>query len=190
MSPRNARKIQMSTNKIICISGKRGSGKSLLAKYLGEYGFNKVSLADELKEYCKRDFGIPYGGEYDVFKEQPTPFRRTDGSFLTPRDIWIRCGIYYRSIDPLFWCRKIRLHEMTVIDDIRFINEVDYFRKLGAKFVRIERDPALNIYKAALDDLSETELDKFTEWDAKLETTFNVYPKDLEKFAEYVVEHV
>lgn len=178
--------------KIIGISGKRESGKSTLAKYLEEYSYKRTSLANPLKEMCKTLYGLNDDQVYGCLKESPTQYKRTDGSFYTPRDILIREGCLKRSINPDFWCEKLEhsIYEgLFVIDDIRFLNEINYFKKLGAKFVRLERSQEA-IGKAALDDLSETELDNYKEWDAILPAEFNRDISDLEKFASWLIEHL
>lgn len=178
--------------KIIGISGKRESGKSSLARFLEEYRYKRLSLATPLKEMCMRLYGLTRDQVYGVFKESMTKYKRTDGSFYTPRDILIREGCLKRSIDPDFWCRKLDEEimnskvEKVVIDDIRFLNEINYFKKLGAKFVRLERSQEV-IGKAALDDLSETELDNYKDWDAILPAHLNNNLDDLKQFAQKVV---
>lgn len=179
---------------LFCISGLRGSGKSLLASFLEhKHGFERFSLADELKKECLRDWKLLtpqmlWGKD----KEIPTGYKRRQGQPLTARDIMIRHGEYRRSIDELHWCKKFdpNIGERIAIDDLRFKNEVEYFKKHGAKFVRIERKKELNIFKAALDDQSESELNNFAEWDFKLDAEHNQTPKDLERFASYLVEHL
>lgn len=179
--------------KIIGISGKRESGKSSLGKALEKFGFKRVSLATPLKEMCKQLYNLHDEEVYGCLKESPTQYRRTGGSFYTPRDILIREGCLKRSIDPNFWCRLLDQQlfglDKVVIDDIRFKNEIEYFRKLGAKFVRLERSQEA-IGKAALDDLSETELDSYIDWDFILLKKFNRNLKDLDTFAEYIVDHL
>ncbi len=178
---------------VIAISGKRGSGKTLLSKNFEKYGFIRLSLAGELKQRCITDFGLTNEQVNGVFKESPTQYRRTDGSFFTPRDIMIRMGTFYRSIDKDFWLKQldysIKNYDRVVIDDIRFTNEIEFLKKWhNVKFVRIERFQELNPYKAALDDLSENELDSFKEWDYYLSPQCNRVPEDLEKYAEYIVD--
>lgn len=171
------------------ISGKRGSGKSLLASYLEHYqGFTRFSLADELKKEVMRDWGLMPIQLWGKDKETPTKYTRTDGSPLTPRDIMIRHGIYRRSIDPLYFCKKFdpRIGDRIVCDDLRFKNELSFFTQWSPKFVRIERSAELNVFKAAIDDFSETELDSFKAWDYTLPAERNIHATDLKKFAEHI----
>lgn len=179
------------------ISGKRGSGKSLLAAYLErEHGFERFSLADELKRECLRDWkklspSMLWGKD----KEIPTGYTRQHpkGYPLTGRDIMIRHGEYRRMVDELYWCRKFdpQIGDRVVCDDIRFMNEIKFFKdNYDAKFVRIERKPELNIFKAALDDKSENELDEYKEWDYVLPAEWNVAPNDLQEFAKSISDSI
>jgi hypothetical protein len=173
---------------VLGISGVRGSGKSLLGLHLTKYGFERISLASWLKQEAVCKFGLTSAQVYGTEKETPTQYVRTDGSPLTGRDILIRMGVFYRSIDPLWFCKKleeeIKPNGKYVIDDIRFVNEINFFKDLyRAKFVRIERLPELNVYKAALDDLSETELNNQASWDWVLPAELNKTSEDLAMFA-------
>lgn len=174
---------------LLGISGKRESGKSLLASFLEHYhGWARFSLADELKKEVMRDWKLTPAQLWGKEKETPTQYKRTDGSPLTARDIMIRHGIYKRSIDPLYFCKRFEsgIGDKIVCDDIRFLNEINYFKShFGAKFVRIERSQEA-IGKAALDDLSETELDTFKDWDILLPAERNVISDDLKSFASYI----
>ncbi len=176
-------------SKILCISGLRGSGKSLLASYLEHnHGWERFSLANELKKEVMRDWKLTPAMLWGKDKEIPTGYKRRQGQDLTARDIMIRHGEYRRSIDELYWCRQFNpeIGEKIVIDDLRFKNETQFFTVLGAKFVRIERKMELNIYSAALDDQSETELNDWGKWDYKLTEDLNVTSKDLENYADYL----
>lgn len=176
------------------ISGKRGSGKSTLAKFLEfDHNFATFSLADELKREVMRDWGLKPSMLWGKDKEIPTGYTRRHpiGHPLTARDIMIRHGEYRRGVDELYWVRKFNpeLAERIVCDDIRFMNEVRYFKEnFGAKFVRIERKPELNVFKGALDDLSENELDGFKDWDFVLPAEENVNENDLKAFAARIAK--
>ena len=175
------------------ISGKRESGKSLLASYLEHYhGWARFSLADDLKKRAMKDFNLLPNQLWGKDKEVPTQYVRTNGEPLTARDILIRMGTFYRSVDQLFWCKQFdpRIGDRIVCDDIRFVNEIKYFKDVyGAKFIRLDRFQELCPHKAALDDLSEQELDGYKEWDYKLKAEDNKYAKDLENFASYLTSH-
>lgn len=176
--------------KLLGISGKRGVGKTTLAKFLvRNHGFLRVSLASPLKEMCKRDYGLTEEAVDGPLKESPTKFKYDAGAYYTARDILILEGNLKRRIDPDFFCKKALhcMHQLGpsskfVIDDIRFLNELNYFKKEGAKFVRLERAETLPI----LADLSETELDNYPEWDGRLIRELNRVPEDLEKFAAFL----
>lgn len=180
----------------IGISGKRGSGKSLLASYLEhEHGFERFSLADELKREVMRDWKLSPNMLWGKDKEVPTGYTRQHpkGYPLTGRDIMIRHGEYRRMIDELYWCKRFspEIGERVVCDDIRFLNEVDFFKSnYGAKFVRIERKPELNVFQAALDDKSENELDMFKEWNWHLPAERNLNSNDLKVFARTIAESI
>lgn len=178
---------------LVCVSGKRESGKSLLASFLEhDYGFERFSLADDLKKRAMRDFGLQPRQLWGTDKESPTQYQRTDGSMYTARDILIRMGTFYRSIDKLFWCKQFdpRIGDKIVCDDMRFVNELMYFKdNYKAILIRLHRSQEA-IGKAALDDLSETELDAHKEWDFVLPEERNNTPDDLKQFASYISSHI
>jgi len=180
---------------ILGISGKRGTGKSTLANSLrNRAGFEEISLAAPLKEMVRRDLGLTIDQTDGPFKEAPTQYRRTDGSFFTPRDIMIRVGTLYRSFDPQFWVKKAFSNltdgGLYVVSDVRFANECNAIKELGGLLVRIDRSQDLNIFKAALDDLSETELDAWGKWDFKLDARDNKNISDLTRFADSIVSAI
>lgn len=178
---------------LLMISGKRESGKSLLASYLEHYhGWERFSLADDLKKRVLKDFNLNTKQLWGNEKESPTQYKRTDGSMYTGRDILIRMGTFYRSIDHLFWCKQFdpRIGDKIVCDDLRFLNEVMYFKQTyNAKIVRLNRLQELKPHSAALDDLSETEMDSYGDYDWSLSEEENKTPGDLQKYAEYLNTH-
>lgn len=174
--------------RILGISGKRGSGKSLLGGILGYHGFKKVSLAASLKDEAMRLFNL--GNEHVNGELKEVPQDKLDGN--TPRQLMIDLGALGRKFSKggMFWVERLYntkiatlpADALVVIDDIRFINEAEFFKKHGAKIVRLERDPKLNVYKEEIKDASETELDDY-KFDLVLKKEDNINPQSLEKFA-------
>lgn len=185
--------------RLIAISGKRRSGKSSLGTILEvEYGYTPLSLAAPLKAMVRAQFGLTEEQTDGAFKEAPTQYKdaATD-KFLTPRDILIRVGGLYRSIDPQFWVKKlfdqIKLREQAqlgtyVITDVRFKNEMEWVKKHGGITVRIERDEQFT--GAPINDPSETELDDYGRFDVFIPAQSNVVMDDLYKSAERIHNYV
>lgn len=176
---------------LIGISGKRGSGKDLLGTILAsEHGFVRYSFARALKQHV-RDFMLLTEEQTDGGrKEMPTAYEKTDGWFYTPREIMIEVGQFYRQFDRNFWVRKVLRYAMdeqnACITDCRFVNEADAIRAAGGVVIRLERKPELNIYKGAIDDATETELDHYS-FDYVLGADFNLTPADLQHFAKEII---
>ena len=84
---------------------------------------------------------------------------------LTFRQLLQLWGTEYRRLqDPDYWVKRLeaKLHglERVVIDDVRFLNEVEMIQRLGGKVIRIDRPgPAESTHA------SEIELDSFDGWD-------------------------
>lgn len=174
---------------VIGISGKRGTGKSLLCNpYLKARGFEVYAFADPLKEDVRRAYGITKEHTDGKLKEVAAP--KLGGK--TPREAMIAEGEIRRrfSENSLYWVSRLydkikQLHSDSIvaISDVRFKNEATYIRHFGGYIVRLERDPKLNIYKEVINDASETELDDYP-FDKVLPANRNVNPQDLERFAE------
>lgn len=184
---------------ILGLSGKRGSGKDALYSKLAPLGWDRVSFADELKKKIRQDFNLTIEQTDGKLKETPCGYINEEGVELTPRDIMTLCGKYYRSIDPMFWVKQAfkslndldnsftKADEVSVrkivVTDVRFKNEVEYLKDRGAFIIRIDRDPALNIYKIPLTDFTETSLDNYN-FDHKITADRNVDFADLEREAK------
>lgn len=196
---------------LIGISGKKGSGKDLLASFLKQkYGFMNVPFASELKKKVREDFNLITEHTDGLLKEKPTEFveRRVHAingmivrtEYWTPRTIMIEYGQFFRQFDPNYWVKKTfdKIDSMNLfkgpdlrftISDVRFKNEADYIKSKGGLLVRLERKPELNIYTPS-DDISETELDDYTGFDFKLHKDMNLIPEHLSKFADHIMESV
>lgn len=162
-------------SEVIAFGGKRGRGKTLAADYLVEnYGFKKLSFASKLKEVAEELFP----GITKAPKEKP--YKNYD---WTPRDFMIRLGQFMRYWDPEYWVKSLDLEHKRgkiVIDDLRFKNEAAYLKQFDAKLVRLERYGKLNIYGPQdLDDVSETDLDDYKDWDYQVPEVVNTTPDSL-----------
>lgn len=173
---------------IIGISGKRGTGKSLLGGILHYHGFKRFSFAGTLKADAKSLFNI--GEEHVNGDLKEVPQEKLGGH--TPRELMIELGTFARkfSKDGMFWVNRLYNNHLAqlpddviaVIDDVRFTNEADFIRNHKGLLIRLERKPELNIYKKVIDDPSETQLDNY-QFDLTLDADKNINPSSLEQFA-------
>lgn len=199
---------------LIGIAGKKGSGKDSLASYLGsKYGFVNIPFAKELKSAVRRDFGFSLDHTDGMLKESKTQYvsnvvHAVNGMVIrtehwTPRDIMIAYGQFFRQFDKDYWVKKTfdKIQEIRMfhnygsdsrvtISDVRFKNEADYIRSQGGILVRLERKPELNVYKDVSNDISETDLDDYKNFDLTLPEESNINPEDLSKFADGIMRHI
>ena len=140
--------------KIIALSGYAGSGKDTVGEYLvHRYNYFRIAMADALKTKVNSEFSIPPGYPKDL--ELP-------GSSQTPRDLYIKVGNFYRSIDTDFWIKQLYFHPDTryVITDLRFRSELLYLsNKFGYQVLTIRVD---RFSESRIDDISEKDLDGVT----------------------------
>lgn len=184
---------------ILGVSGKRGAGKSLLAKCLSEIGWREVSFAAALKRRVREDFGLTLDQTDGCCKEKSTDYLReyyagmgtTDHVMWTPRNIMIEYGKFFRSVDPDFWVKQawrqieqIPQNTPIVISDVRFLNETAFLKDRGAIIIRLERDPKLNIYKEKLNDITEVQLDNYSGFSMVVPPEANQFPEDLSFLAK------
>lgn len=127
----------------------------------------RVGFADKLKDLCETLYG-QYGMKHRTYYDSCPEFRSVPLATcaMTPRDIWIQVGQAMRSVWSDVWVRAVlddpwyRQHDVVVIPDTRFINEVMAIKTLGGIVVKIEKDDVPVTHDAADDALSE-----FTGWD-------------------------
>jgi hypothetical protein len=174
--------------KIVGLSGKASSGKTSVANYLAKhYGYTHLALAIPLKNLCKEHFALTDEQVHGKLKEV------VDERYgVSPRQILINTGRFYRSIDPMFWVKKLRgellntLQAQTrvfVISDVRFPNEAEWIRTYGGINVRLERPIEQRGFE--LDDESETALDSYN-FDLRIPESSNVDLDDIPKIAQRI----
>lgn len=140
----------------VALSGKAGCGKSTIAKNLVKYhGFVRMSFATRLKEISKELFPARMSAP----KEE---HRKTLQLF----------GCFCRLIDPNCWVQivvnQIHALDRVVIDDVRFVNEIQALKKLSFNLIRIERSDELRKawgYNVLDPHPSERDLDIVERWD-------------------------
>lgn len=140
---------------IIALCGKKGSGKSSLAKALreelngGASPCHILSLALPIKNLVHKAYGEPpRTADGSADKEAPAIYP------YTFRGAYQKVGQGLRHIlDEKFWLRTWersaeQLAELgnkrestLIVDDVRYHNEVDFFRNKGAMMVRLLRNP-------------------------------------------------
>ena len=171
---------------ILGIAGKRGTGKTSAATYLHDiYRFKIISFASRLKEVA--EWLHPGIGHWK--KEAP----KLELNGQTPREYYISLGAHERFYDPDYWVKESGVANAIgriAIDDVRFPNEVDYLKKLGAKVVRLNRFEKLNIYGKDLDDISETALDDFKGFDYIVQDCRNCTMPDLKREMDIIMENM
>lgn len=156
---------------LIGLSGKAGAGKTTLANHLtSEYGYHQFAFADALKDVVGRAFGFSDEQLYGDQKEIPDPrFGKS------PRWCLQYLGTeVFRSIWPEIWIWNLRQsimdflstngQRLIVVTDVRFRDEAEALRRLGAALIRIERPGALAT-EGVPDHVSETDLDTWPLWD-------------------------
>jgi len=183
---------------VVCISGKRGHGKSTLAQYLiNVHGYQELTFAGPLKKGCQAIFGLSDQQVHDpVAKEIVDPFWK-----VTPREILQICGteLFRNRLSELLpscssiWIRTLirQLSSLprdakVVITDCRFPDEWKAMQSIGALMVRVVRPGYVADEKFA-SHTSETALDDYNLYtpDVLLYNDTNI--EDLVKQCENVV---
>lgn len=154
----------------ILISGKARSGKDTIAKYLIEqYGYTRWAFADKLKE-CIYKYS-DWDGKKDekgrkLLQSVGQAFREYD------KDNWIK--VLAKDIVEYIQDYHFLSYFNIVISDVRFVNEIETFKKLmleafdenNIKFttIRIDR-PIENDNAEWHKDISEIDLDNYKDFD-------------------------
>ena len=144
-------------NKIISISGFRGSGKDTVGAHLQlDHGFESVSFAHPLKQTVCAMFGWAESDlagktpESRAWRTQPDPYWSEKlGRPFTPLDAMTEVGhdlIRGKFLDSIWLNRMeqhLTQHDQTnwVITDARFTPELQLIRDQGGITVWVKRDP-------------------------------------------------
>lgn len=134
-------------NNLIVICGAKRSGKDTVADYLVLKGYEKLSLADPLKDMLKVLFDFndlqledeqkeKIDPKYGISPRQAMQFFGTEIMQYKINEL-MPCG-------RLFWVLKLKdkitftNDKKYVISDMRFRHEYDEFKKMGAFIIKID----------------------------------------------------
>lgn len=171
-------------NRVIALSGWKGSGKDSVANYLVEkFGYIKKSFAARLKDLVSDTYRVPREDlDHPERKEMPLhnlPVISTDpftdsihtllqtelkSGYWTPRALCILEGSIKRSVYPNHWVQTVAMEIMIdpfskyVISDLRYQSEADTLKILlpEIQLIRISRFDSIETL-----DPSERNLDTF-----------------------------
>lgn len=143
---------------LIGLSGKSGSGKTPLAKYLmRKHGLYPCSFSNPIREFCSENFTPSPDEDPLDFYVRPTPERT--------RHILQLVGEAGRIIHEDYWLRQVPDPAgNTVFDDVRYPNEARWIQERGGVLWRLNR-----WYASAPAHKSEIALDFYRDWDAVYE---------------------
>jgi len=158
--------------KIIAFSGRKQSGKTICSEFLKELlksnGYLDIAIynfADPLKEdICMNMFGLTYVQCYgEDHSKNELVDAYWDDKQLTARDLMQLIGTdLFRKLNTNVWVNalinKIKKsnHEIVIVSDCRFPNEIEAVKKHNGLVFRLNRNP----YKS--DHISESILDSHT----------------------------
>lgn len=124
------------------------SGKSTIANYLvDKYGYTKVPFASILKEMARPIFtslGYTFQDIYGFETTQKEVMLPVIGT--TPRRIYQTLGTEWgrNMINADLWIKlweaRAKQHELVVVDDMRFPNEMEKVKEMGGICLKIVRN--------------------------------------------------
>ena len=150
-------------NKLIALTGLKGSGKDTTADYIikNYYNWEKDSFAGTLKDAVSAIFGWDRKmlagetvGDRNEREQVDEYWSKKLGYDVTPRNMLQRFGtdILRCNLHKAIWVdsleRKIvNSSKNIIITDCRFKNELDMIREIGGTVIRIERNPLPEWFK-------------------------------------------
>jgi hypothetical protein len=187
---------------LIGLSGKAGSGKSTVGDYLcGAHGYEQFAFAGALKEVVALAFGFSEEQLYGRHKETLDPRWGVSPRWCMQwlgtevlRAKWPEIWIYHLRREILGFL-SLNGQRPVVVTDVRFRDEAEALKRMGAVLVRLER-PGLRgaggyystLRSCAYEThLSETDLDSYRGWDYFIENAGSL--QDLAQLIETILAY-
>lgn len=141
--------------KIIGILGHIGSGKDTAAKfYIETQNYKKISFADALKDVLSVVFSWDRTmlegttAQSRNWRNIPDLYWSTKLGFeVTPRKMLQQIGtdLFRNHLSPVIWSSNVELKILNstsdiVVSDVRFEEEYNKLKELGAVFIRIDKE--------------------------------------------------
>lgn len=164
----------MNKPRLVAISGYAQSGKTTIASYLDDrYGYVRYRFADTLKNML-RTMGLTDNQIDGDEKEVPLDLlcgHTPRYAMQTLGTEWGRCSIG-QEIWINAWSNSVKKYlqndsdsmewDRIVVDDVRFINELEKVKEVGGLIIRVERPNIVQIKnhksETALDDVKWNEI--------------------------------
>lgn len=133
---------------LLGIVGTKGVGKDTLGDFLvRHHDFQKRAFAAPIKNACALLFQLPP----ETFEDPVEKERVVPRHGMSPRQMMQLVGtdMFRQQVHPDFWVRhfvawyeSLSRSDNIVVTDIRFQNEVDLLKDLGATIIRVTRPGA------------------------------------------------
>lgn len=153
--------------KIIALCGYKRCGKDTAANYIQRFGYQKVSIAQPLKDSCKGLFGLTdeqlHGSEKEIVLQEYGVTPRKLMQFFGTEMMQLKLQEICPTQGKKFWINRllksVSKNERYVISDLRFHHEYDSLKELyGDSSIVIK---VLNSHIIEQDEhISETEWKK------------------------------
>lgn len=184
---------------VLFITGYAGSGKSYVSDYISrKYGYKQFALGDKVKELTfklLKLFEVPINSIDDLYNENKQKYRK----YL--QQIGTECcrGVLGNNI----WCKtlfqQIRYESKIIITDLRFMNELEYFKKqysykfnTDIKVIKVENKNIIKMNHQSENEIDSLKYDYLIRNDYVKGSTTNIKdkPNDVFQQIDIIIDNI